>query len=148
MLRSASNSTTGYIFYVTYTGSVPNSDVAYYQYGISPAFRIGKDWVLTNSLTPLKSQKWEYYLNSRKKLQNGWYKLKDFYGVDQYYFFENGFMKLGWYTDTNNNTYYLSEFDEDNNSYVDGKRLTNTTREIDGVNYTFDSNGICTSGCQ
>ena len=92
-----------------------------------------------------KKKKWEYYYNNKKKLENGWYKLKDFYNNDQYYFFENGFMKLGWYTDTNNNTYYLSEFDVDNNGYVDGNRVHDGTINIDGTDYTFDSNGICTS---
>ena len=113
--------------------------------GISPLFRIGKDWVLTNSQNPIKSQKWEYYYNNKKKLQDGWYKLKDFSGNDQYYFFENGFMKLGWYTDTNNNTYYLSEMDADNNSYVDGNRVSGGVINIDGTDYTFDNNGVCTS---
>lgn len=53
-------------------------------------------------------------------------------------------MKLGWYTE-NNNTYYLSEFDGDNNNYVDGNRVHDTTLEIDGISYTFDENGICTN---
>ena len=142
-LRSASYSDSDFYYVRTY--GFWCSYVSNYETGVSPAFRIGKDWILTNNTNPIKNQKWEYYYNNGLKLQNGWYKLKDFSGVDQYYFFENGFMKLGWYTDTNNNTYYLSEFDEDNNNYVDGKRLTNTTKEIDGVNYTFDSNGICTN---
>ena len=111
--------------------------------GVSPAFRIGKDWVLTNKTTPIKDQKWEYYYNNGLKLQDGWYKLKNFSGNDQYYFFENGFMKLGWHTE-NNNTYYLSEMDSDNNNYVDGNRVTGTL-EIDGISYTFDENGICTN---
>ena len=112
--------------------------------GISPSFRIGKDWVLTNNTNPIKNQKWEYYYNNNLKLQDGWYKLKDFSGNDQYYYFENGFMKLGWHTE-NNNTYYLSEFDGDNNNYVDGNRVHDATLEIDGVSYTFDSNGVCTN---
>lgn len=100
--------------------------------------------MLTNNINPLKDQKWEYYYSNNLKLQNGWYKLKDFSGNDQYYFFENGFMKLGWHTE-NNNTYYLSEFDGDNNNYVDGNRVHDTTLEIDGISYTFDENGICTN---
>ena len=135
----------GALFYLVEENGSTTGSNSIMSYGISPAFRIGKDWVLTNSQNPLKSQKWEYYYNNKKKLQDGWYKLKDFSGNDQYYFFENGFMKLGWYTDTNNNTYYLSEADADNNGYVDGNRVYGGIINIDGTDYTFDNNGICTS---
>lgn len=113
--------------------------------GIAPTFRLGKDWVLTNSKTPIKEQKWEYYLNPKLKLQNGWYQLKDFSNNDQWYFFENGYAKLGWYTDGNNNTYYLSELDIDGNGYADANRVHSGTINIDGTDYTFDSNGVCTN---
>ena len=138
-LRAASGS---FFFNVVSPGGTTRA-YANISNGISPAFRIGKDWVLTNLQNPLKEQKWEYYYNNGLKLQDGWYKLKDFSGNDQYYFFENGFMKLGWHTE-NNNTYYLSEMDSDNNNYVDGNRVTGTL-EIDGISYTFDENGICTN---
>ena len=103
--------------------------------------------MLTNSQNPLKSQKWEYYYNNKKKLENGWYKLKDFSNNDQYYFSENGFMKLGWYKDNSNNIYYLSEMDADNNGYVDGNRVYGGIINIDGTDYTFDNDGICTNNC-
>ena len=134
----------GAIFYLVENNGSATGSNSIMSYGISPAFRIGKDWVLTNSQNPLKSQKWEYYYNNKKKLENGWYKLKDFSGNDQYYFFENGYVKLGWYTDSNNNTYYLSEQDSDGNGYADGNRVSGTIN-IDGTDYTFDENGVCTS---
>ena len=145
-LRTANNNVNGWLFYVGIKGDIygDNYGTSNLDYGISPAFRIGKDWVLKNSKTPLKEQKWEYYINNKKKLQNGWYKLQDFSNTDQYYFFENGFMKLGWYTDSNNNTYYLSEQDSDGNGYADGNRVSGTIN-IDGTDYTFDENGVCTS---
>ena len=110
------------------------------QYGVSPVFRIGKDWKLTNKNATLKEQKMEYYLNNNTKLMDGWYELKD----NQYYFFEDGYMKTGWHIESNNK-YYLSEKDEDSNGYVDGNRVSGTTMNIDGVDYTFDASGICTN---
>ena len=50
------------------------------------------------------------------------------------------------------NSVTVSELEESNNGVVnddngiiDGRRITNETREIDGVNYTFDENGVCTN---
>ena len=54
-------------------------------------------------------------------------------------------MKLGWYTDSNNHTYYLSEMDADDNGSVDGNRVYGGTVRINGVDYEFDADGICTS---
>ena len=119
---------------------------AHFQMGVSPAFRIGPKlgWELTNDKEPLTEQKWIYWLNKNEKIEDGWYKLDDFYGNKGNYYFENGYAKTGWHIE-NGNKYYLSTFDEDGNGYMNCNRLENTSKEIDGTTYTFDENGRCTN---
>ena len=92
---------------------------------------------------PIESQQW-LYLENGKKISNGWHQLNDTHGDPNMYYFENGYSYHGW-LEIDNNKYYLSTFDDDDNGIVDGRRLNNETREIDGVNYTFDQNGVCTN---
>ena len=119
---------------------------AHFQMGVSPAFRIGPKlgWELTNDKEPLTGQKWVYWLNKNEKIEDGWYRLDDFYGNKGNYYFENGYAKTGWHTE-NGDKYYLSTFDEDGNGYMNCNRLENTSKEIDGTVYTFDENGRCTN---
>lgn len=50
-----------------------------------------------------------------------------------YYMEQDGFMKTGWYQDGNGVWYYLDD--------GSGAMLANTTRNIGGVDYTFDGSG-------
>lgn len=100
-------------------------------------------WSLQSSMFPIESQQW-LYLENGKKISNGWHQLNDTHGDPNMYYFENGYSYHGW-LEIDNNKYYLSTFDDDDNGIVDGRRLNNETREIDGVNYTFDQNGVCTN---
>lgn len=100
-------------------------------------------WSLQNSMFPIKDQQW-MYLENGKKLSDGWHQLNDSHGDPNMYYFENGYSYHGW-KEIDNNKYYLSTFDDDNNGIIDGRRLTNETKEIDGVEYSFDENGICTN---
>jgi hypothetical protein len=102
-----------------------------------------RGWVLTNSKTPLSDQKWEYWENG-VKINSGWKTLNDLSGNPNTYYFENGYSYHGW-LEQGGNKYYLSTFDDDGNGYLDGRRFNGETREIDGVNYTFDANGVCTN---
>ena len=43
----------------------------------------------------------------------------------------------------NNNIYFFSWFDDNNDGIVDGNMIKNKTMTIDGVNYTFDIKGVC-----
>ncbi len=100
-------------------------------------------WSLQSSMFPIESQQW-LYLENGKKISNGWHQLNDTHGNPNMYYFENGYSHHGW-LELDNNKYYLSTFDDDDNGIIDGRRLTNETREIDGVNYTFAENGVCTN---
>ena len=102
-------------------------------------------WRLVNpSATTLTNQKWEYWLNG-KVITGGWKELNDLFGQPQKYYFENGYVKLGWHEE-DNKKYYLSTFDEgEQNNYVDARMLHDETKTIDGTSYTFDSNGVCTN---
>lgn len=102
-----------------------------------------RGWVLTNSITPLKEQKWEYWENS-VKVNSGWRTLNDLSGNPNTYYFKNGYSYHG-FLELDGKKYYLSEFDDDGNGYIDGRRFNSETRVIDGVSYTFDENGVCTN---
>ncbi len=97
------------------------------------------------------SGKW-YYLNESGAMQTGWlelngsrYYLND-YGLmatgwksvdgNWYYFNNSGSMKIGWLK-YKNNWYYF-----DLNS---GIMLANTSQSINGKDYSFDANGVCTN---
>ena len=133
---------------ITYEGQINEvfGCTVEHEFGVSPSFRLGRPhgWNLTNSLTPLENQKWEYIISDHQRIKKGWRKLEDFYGNEGWFYFENGFAKTGWHEE-NGKKYYLSTFDEDGNGYVNCNRLENTTKEINGVNYTFDSEGVCTN---
>ena len=124
-------------------------DVQYYKGNgttTNPYVVIPNDgWNLTNRGSNIIDQKFEYWLDG-ERIVSGWHDLEDSSSSTNTYYFENGYMKTGWHEE-NNNKYYLSTFDDDNDGYVDGKKLTSETREIDSVNYTFDANGVCTN-CQ
>ena len=100
-------------------------------------------WVLTNSKTPMSDQKWEYWEN-KQKVMSGWKDLTDLSGNPNTYYFKDGYSYHGW-LELDGKKYYLSTFDDDGNGYLDGRRFNSETREIDGVSYTFDENGVCTN---
>ncbi len=101
-------------------------------------------WVLTNSITPMSDQKSEYWENGTK-IMNGWrYDLTDRSGRPNTYYFKDGYCYKGW-LELDGKKYYLSTFDDDGNGYMDNRRFNGETREIDGVSYTFDENGVCTN---
>ena len=101
-------------------------------------------WFLTNDIEPLADQKSEYWENGTK-IMNGWRDdLTDRSGRPNTYYFKDGYVYKGW-LELDGNKYYLSTFDDDGNGYMDNRRFNGETREIDGVEYTFDANGVCTN---
>ena len=79
----------------------------------------------------------KYYLNPNNgQMVTGWIQTYTD-GVLDYYYFDvsNGSLTKGWIQDQNGNEYYLSE--------VDGSLAVNTTLQIGGTYYTFDSQGKC-----
>ncbi len=100
-------------------------------------------WVLVNNKEPMEDQKFEYWENG-SKIMSGWHDLTDFSGRPNTYYFEDGYSYHGW-LELDGKKYYLSTFDDDGNGYLDGRRFNSETREIDGVSYTFDENGVCTN---
>lgn len=100
-------------------------------------------WELLNSKLPLDQEIWVYWENN-SRIQSGWHRLKDFSDTFRWYYFENGYVVLGWKT-IDGNKYYLSTFDDDGNGYTDCGRMESRDAVIGGQTYTFDSNGICTN---
>ena len=105
-------------------------------------------WVFENEgETNLLLQKWSYYDNNNR-IENGWNYLSNYsdsYEITMnYYYIKDGYMHLGWLVD-DGKYYYLSTFDDDNDGFVDGYAIMNTTKVIDGVEYTFDDKGVCTN---
>lgn len=100
-------------------------------------------WFLANNKEPMENQKFEYWENG-SKIMSGWRNLNDFSGNPNTYYFEDGYSYHGW-LELDGKKYYLSTFDDDGNGYLDGRRFNGETREIDGVSYTFDANGVCTN---
>ena len=101
-------------------------------------------WIFVNESTSasLEDQQWSYY-NTGIRIENGFHVLPDTYGDSRLYYIVDGIAQLGWVKDSNDNWFYFSKSDADGNGYVDCGAYTNGTYEIDGVNYTFDENGIC-----
>lgn len=99
----------------------------------------------------MKDQKWIYYENGERK-KNGTFVANGAYrhdGVSNHtYLAKDGYIYFGWYQDKSGNRYFFSWFDKNNNGYVEGHRLENTTQTIDGVSYTFGDNGVCTQNCE
>ena len=128
---------------------VPNSNMTLYARWIKNGWFFENEDDFGPSGEPLKDQKWQYYDNG-KLIENGIkYLIARYDGTGQtrhYYRFVNGYMYMGWYTDsTTGNKYFYSWFDRDQNGYVEGHRLENIDDiEIDGVHYSFDANGVAT----
>lgn len=80
-------------------------------------------WLTVNKKT--------FYLNEDGTMQTGWLKLDGKY----YRFNSKGVMITGW-TKYKNNYYYLDET---------GAMVTNCTLVIDGTEYIFNKNGVCTN---
>ena len=101
-------------------------------------------WIFVNesTSTSLEDQQWSYY-NTGIRIENGFHVLPDTYGDSRLYYIVDGIAQLGWVKDSSDNWFYFSKSDADGNGYVDCGAYANGTYEIDGVNYTFDENGIC-----
>ena len=98
-------------------------------------------WTISD---PLTEQKWLYYDNGTK-VMNGWINVPgrmDNTGALQWFYMKDGYMYMGW-LEENGNWYFLSWFDRNNNGYAEGHMFHDITYNIDGVDYTFDSDGIC-----
>ncbi len=74
----------------------------------------------------------KYYMNSAGAMLTGWQRI----GGEWYYFASSGAMKTGW-LQLSGKWYYL-EPSGDNK----GVMLSSTTREIDGVLYKFNADGV------
>ena len=79
----------------------------------------------------LLGDKW-YYLESDGHMITGWRKS----GGDWYYFKDTGEMKTGWHN-SGGTWYYLID--------PDGCMITDMTLNINGKDYSFDSEGRCTN---
>ena len=92
---------------------------------------------------PLQAQRWEYY-EPTGQILSGWHELpaKNGSTTNHWFYFENGVAYLGW-LEQEGNWYYLKLADDNNNGLVEGYMLQNITYNIDGVDYTFYSDGIC-----
>ena len=91
-----------------------------------------------------------YYVDASGKMVTGWEKINGKW----YYFDENGRIKSGWLKD-GDKWYYLDEYRDDYSMvtgwrqikgtwyYFDesGAMLSNCTKKINGVNYTFSASG-------
>ena len=75
-----------------------------------------------------------YHFAVNGAMDTGWVNAN---GKMFYFNAKNGSLTKGWIQDQNGNEYYLSE--------VDGSLAVNTTIQIGGVYYTFDSMGRCIS---
>ena len=92
---------------------------------------------------PLQAQRWEYY-EPTGKILSGWHELpaKNGSETNHWFYFENGVAYLGW-LEQEGNWYYLKLADDNNNGLVEGYMLQNITYNIDGIDYVFDSSGVC-----
>lgn len=75
-----------------------------------------------------------YHFNERGAMDTGWVSSN---GKMFYFNSSDGSLTKGWIQDYSGNEYYLSE--------VDGSLAVNTTLQIGGMSYTFDSQGKCIS---
>lgn len=73
--------------------------------------------------------RWYYQNPDKSYAVSQWLEIKKAW----YYFDEEGYMKTGWIQD-GENKYYADET---------GARVADTTLVIDGIEYTFDADGIC-----
>ena len=80
-------------------------------------------WILDGSVY--------YYADSSGKLATGWKTISG----STYYFGSDGIMHTEW-SKINNHWYYFG---------TNGKMVFNTTMTINGKQYTFDKNGVCTN---
>ena len=106
-----------------------------------------KGYVITNKIVNLDGNLRIADKEGRIMVGDGWCKIND--GND--YYLKNGKVQTGWIKDGENwyyldsNYYYkLKNQWVENKYYVDssGKMLLDTTKEIEGKYYIFDSNGI------
>ena len=111
----------------------------------------GSDGVMYTGLKKVEGS-W-YYFNDSGVMQTGWVK----FGTDMRYFKPDGSMATGLTKVTNGNWYYFNsngirqygwvQFGS-NWRYFDkstGVMYASCTKKIDGKNYTFNANGICTN---
>ncbi len=73
--------------------------------------------------------RWYYQNPDKSHPASQWVEIKKVW----YYFDEEGYMKTGWIQD-GENKYYADET---------GAKVTDTTLTIDGIEYTFDADGVC-----
>ena len=114
----------------------------------APHFIGNTGWKILNPGVSLENQNFEYWDTQSTKIMSGWHDIPDLYGDTQTYYFVNGIAQKGWLTE-NNNKYYFSTFDEDDNGYVNCNLLKSTKKMIGDKCYSFDASGVATesTGC-
>ena len=92
--------------------------------------QIDERWYYFNENGAMQKNTWvgDYYLQSDGKMVTGWQQIDGSW----YYFNESGIMQMNTWIDD----YYLGS---------NGIMLINTTINIDGINYYFDTNGFANS---
>lgn len=122
----------------TYTDGV----LDYYYFGNDGVMyigwnKIGNSWFyfydgkcLVNTFAAVNGVWYHFGINGA--MDTGWINAN---GKMFYFNASNGSLTKGWIQDQNGNEYYLSE--------VDGSLVVNTTLQIGGTYYTFDSQGKC-----
>ena len=100
-------------------------------------------WCLTNPGATLENQRFEYW-DGDEKIMSGWHEIEDLYGITQEYYFEDGIAHVGWLT-WNNNRYFLSKYDDDENGYVNCNLIKDTVMEIDNECYEISPLGVATA---
>ena len=125
-------------------------------HGIRPVIEIPTSsiaftgWRYTNPGAAASSQKWEYWANGKKVMEGLKYLDGSYDNLvvgEHYYYFHEGFMYMGWVQDANGYKYFFNN-EAGAKGYARGYRFENTTKTIDGVSYTFDADGKCTSNCE
>ena len=103
-------------------------------------------WTLVNrdsiDISNLDAQELAYY-DHGVRIESGFHVLPDLSGDDKLYYFSNGIAQSGWIKDTDDNWFYFSKLDNNDDGYVDLDAYVNGDYVIDGVTYRFDENGIC-----
>lgn len=119
-----------------------NGVLDYYYFGTDGVMyigwnKIGNSWFyfyegkcLVNTFAEVNGLWYHFGVNGA--MDTGWVNAN---GKMFYFNMSNGSLTKGWIQDQNGYEYYLSE--------IDGSLTVNTTLQIGGINYTFDSVGRC-----
>lgn len=134
----------------TKTGQMADSWVQVYDNGIIDYYYFGNNGAMCTGWKEI-DKKWYYFrdgkalLDTWAKINNIWYHFNLQAAMDtgwvlsagKYYYMSpsDGSLVKGWVQDQQGNQYYLSEYD--------GSLAINTTINISGLSYTFDSMGKC-----